>query len=147
MKSFAALYQRLDRSTATLDKRAALVDYFRQAGAHDAAWALYLLSGGKVGGARRKIAASGELRAWIAEQSGLPPWLVEDSYAQVGDLAETLTLLLDDPPHPRLTGPWPNGSNSTCWRSPTNPRRCVARRSSPAGSNCAAANAWYSTSC
>ena len=72
MKAFAALYQRLDRSTATLDKRAALVDYFRQAGAHDAAWALYLLSGGKVGGARRKIAASGELRAWIADASGLP---------------------------------------------------------------------------
>jgi hypothetical protein len=44
----------------------------RQA-AHDAAWALYLLSGGKVGGARRKIAASGELRAWIAEESGCPP--------------------------------------------------------------------------
>ncbi|PZP76742.1 MAG: ATP-dependent DNA ligase, partial [Stenotrophomonas maltophilia] len=92
MKAFAALYQRLDRSTATLDKRAALVDYFRQARAHDAAWALYLLSGGKVGGARRRIAASGELRAWIAEESCLPPWLVEDSYAQVGDLAETLTL-------------------------------------------------------
>ena len=28
MKAFAALYQRLDRSTATLDKRAALIDYF-----------------------------------------------------------------------------------------------------------------------
>jgi DNA ligase-1 len=97
MKAFAALYQRLDRSTATLDKRAALVAYFRDARPHDAAWALYLLSGGKVGGARRKIAASGELRAWISDASGLPPWLVEDSYEQVGDLAETLTLLLDDP--------------------------------------------------
>lgn len=97
MKAFAALYQRLDRSTATLDKRAALVAYFRDARPHDAAWALYLLSGGKVGGARRKIAASGELRAWIAEASSLPAWLVADSYDQVGDLAETLTLLLDDP--------------------------------------------------
>lgn len=97
MKAFAALYQRLDRSTATLDKRAALVAYFRDAQPHDAAWALYLLSGGKVGGARRKIAASGELRAWIAEAAGLPSWLVDDSYDQVGDLAETLTLLLDDP--------------------------------------------------
>ncbi|HAL22401.1 MAG TPA: ATP-dependent DNA ligase [Stenotrophomonas sp.] len=100
MKAFAALYQRLDRSTATLDKRAALVDYFRTAPPRDAAWALYLLSGGKVGGARRKVAASGELRRWITEASGLPAWLVEDSYAQVGDLAETLTLLLDDPATP-----------------------------------------------
>ena len=97
MKAFAALYQRLDRSTATLDKRAALVAYFRDARPHDAAWALYLLSGGKVGGARRRIAASGELRAWIAEAAALPAWLVSDSYDQVGDLAETLTLLLDDP--------------------------------------------------
>jgi DNA ligase-1 len=97
MRAFAALYQRLDRSTATLDKRAALVAYFRAAQPHDAAWALYLLSGGKVGGARQKIASSGELRAWIAEASGLPDWLVADSYDQVGDLAETLTLLLDDP--------------------------------------------------
>lgn len=97
MKAFAALYQRLDRSTATGDKRAALVDYFANAQPHDAAWALYLLSGGKVGGARRKIAGSAELRAWISEESALPPWLVDDSYAQVGDLAETLTLLLDAP--------------------------------------------------
>jgi DNA ligase 1 len=100
MKAFAALYQRLDRSTATLDKRAALVAYFSSSRPHDAAWALYLLSGGKVGGARRKIAASSELRAWVSTESGLPPWLVSDSYDQVGDLAETLTLLLDDPAAP-----------------------------------------------
>ncbi len=97
MKAFADLYQRLDRSTATGDKRAALVDYFHHAPPHDAAWALYLLSGGKVGGARRKIAASGELRSWLSEVTGLPAWLVDDSYEQVGDLAETLTLLLDEP--------------------------------------------------
>ena len=100
MKAFAALYQRLDRSTATGDKRAALIDYFRSAPAHDGAWALYLLSGGKVGGARRRIAGSGELRAWLVEETGLPAWLVEDSYEQVGDLAETLTLLVDEPAVP-----------------------------------------------
>ena len=100
MRRFAALYQRLDRSTATLDKRAALVDYFRDAPPQDAAWALWLLAGGKVGGARARIAASGELRAWIAEESGNPDWLVDASYDQVGDLAETLALLLDDPQTP-----------------------------------------------
>ena len=97
MKRFAALYRTLDRSTATGDKRAALVDYFRDAPAHDAAWALFLLSGGKVTSARQKIAGSAELRAWIADVSDTPAWLVDDSYDQVGDLAETLTLLLDDP--------------------------------------------------
>ena len=100
MRRFAALYERLDRSTGTGDKRAALVDYFRQAPAHDAAWALWLLAGGKVGGTRARIATTGELRSWIAEASGNPDWLVEASHHAVGDLAETLALLLDDPLQP-----------------------------------------------
>lgn len=100
MRAFAALYARLDASTATNDKRAALVDYFAAAPAADAAWAVWLLSGGKVGGARARIAASGELRRWVSQASGLPDWLVEDSYSHVGDLAETLSLLLDEPSAP-----------------------------------------------
>ncbi|MBB1472575.1 ATP-dependent DNA ligase [Luteimonas sp. MC1782] len=98
MRRFAALYERLDRSTGTGDKRRALVDYFRDAPPRDAAWAIWLLAGGKIGGARAKIAGSGELRAWIGAESGTPDWLVEDCHHQVGDLAETLALLLDDPP-------------------------------------------------
>src|SRR5690606_4730490 len=98
MRRFAALYERLDRSTGTTDKRRALVAYFRDAPPRGAAWALWLLAGGKVGGARAKIAGTGELRAWIGEESGTPDWLVEACHHQVGDLAETLALLLDDPP-------------------------------------------------
>ena len=97
MRRFAALYERLDRSTGTADKRRALVDYFRDAPPRDAAWALWLLAGGKIGGARAKIAATGEMRAWIGEETGTPDWLVEACHHQVGDLAETLALLLDDP--------------------------------------------------
>ena len=52
MKAFADLYAQLDASTATGDKRAALVDYFARVPAADASWAVWLLSGGKVGGAR-----------------------------------------------------------------------------------------------
>lgn len=43
MHRFADLYRRLDRSTATLDKRDALLDYFRTAPLRDAAWALSLI--------------------------------------------------------------------------------------------------------
>lgn len=100
MKRFARLYQRLDRSTATLDKRAALVDYFADAPPADAAWALWLLTGHKIGGARAKLAASRELRTWLSEAAGTPEWLVEESYHHVGDLAETLALLLDEPASP-----------------------------------------------
>src|SRR6478672_835244 len=97
MRRFTELFTRLDRSTGTGDKRAALVDYFRDAPPEDAAWALWLLAGGKIGGAKARIASSGELRAWIAQESGNPAWLVDESYDAVGDLAETLALLLDDP--------------------------------------------------
>ncbi|MBB3344993.1 cisplatin damage response ATP-dependent DNA ligase [Luteimonas sp. RC10] len=100
MRRFARLYRELDRSTATLDKRAALVAYFREAPPHDAAWALFLLAGGKVAGAGRRIANTRELREWIGQAASLPDWLVDDSYDQVGDLAETLALLLDDPVAP-----------------------------------------------
>ena len=100
MRRFATLYRELDRSTATLDKRAALVRYFREAPPRDAAWALHLLAGGKVAGARRRIANTRELREWIAAEADLPDWLVDNSYDQVGDLAETLALLLDDPAAP-----------------------------------------------
>ena len=94
MKRFAALYAALDASTGSNDKLDALADYFQSAPAHDAAWALRFLSGGKLA----RIAGAGELRDWIATCSGLPAWLVEESYDHVGDLAETATLLLDDPP-------------------------------------------------
>src|SRR6476659_10201579 len=93
MQRFSALYRELDRSTATSDKRAALVAYFRDAPAEDAAWALWLLAGGKLA----KIANTTELRAWIVAESGLADWLVDECHAHVGDLAETLALLLDDP--------------------------------------------------
>ena len=90
MKAFAALYQALEHSSGTLDKRAAIADYVRQAPRADAAWGLWLLAGNKL----RRIAGSGELRAWCGEVTGLPDWLVDDSYSHVGDLAETLALLL-----------------------------------------------------
>ena len=93
MKRFADLYRELDQSTATGDKRAALVRYFREAPPADAAWAMWLLAGGKLA----RIANTRELREWIVQESGQPDWLVEDSYDHVGDLAETLTLLLGDP--------------------------------------------------
>ncbi|GGZ57912.1 ATP-dependent DNA ligase [Lysobacter xinjiangensis] len=94
MRRFAALYTELDRSTATLDKRAALVTYFRDAPPEDAVWALWLLSGGKLA----KIANTRELREWLSQETGTPEWLFDDCHAHVGDLAETLTLLYDDPP-------------------------------------------------
>ena len=97
MRRFADLFERLDRSTATGDKLAAMVDYLRTAPAGDAAWGLWLMAGGKVGGAKARIASSTELRQWIGEETDTPAWLVDASYDQVGDLAETLALLMPEP--------------------------------------------------
>jgi len=93
VRAFAALFRRLDGQTGSLDKRRALVDYFRAHDGLDAAWALWLLSGGCL----RRIASGAELRRWAAAAGGHPEWLVDDAYAHVGDLAETLTLLVPEP--------------------------------------------------
>ena len=37
------------------------------------------------------------LRQWAAEAAGIPLWMLEECYAQVGDLAETLALVLPPP--------------------------------------------------
>lgn len=92
MKRFAELYRRLDATTKTSIKQAALVDYFREAPPEDAAWALHFLLGKK----GRRAVQSRFLREWTARVSGHPEWLVEECYDAVGDLAETVSLLTPD---------------------------------------------------
>ncbi len=92
MKRFAALYTALDQSTKTTTKVAALEAYFREAPDADRLWTIALLSGRRP---RRGVTTT-QLRDWAAELAGLPPWLFEDSYAVVGDLAETIALVLPE---------------------------------------------------
>ncbi|MES3035811.1 MAG: ATP-dependent DNA ligase [Gemmatimonadota bacterium] len=105
MKAFAALYDAIDRTTATQGKVAALVAYFREASPDDAAWAVSFL----VGRRPKRLVKSGDLRAWAAESAGIPDWLFEESYAQAGDLAETISLLVpesEDPSAPVSLSYW-----------------------------------------
>lgn len=92
MKRFTDLYWRLDATTRTSEKLAALCDYFRAAPPDDAACALGVLSGGR----QLRAVSTTLLRQWAAEATGCPLWLVEECYAHVGDLAETLALILPD---------------------------------------------------
>jgi DNA ligase-1 len=92
MREFAGLYASLDETTATGEKVAALTEYFRSAPPEDAAWAVHFL----VGRRPKRLVGSADLRAWAAEEAGVPDWLFEESHAAVGDLAETITLLLPD---------------------------------------------------
>src|SRR5918997_5265480 len=90
MKRFARLYTALDETTATNEKVAALVEYFASAAPADAAWAVHFL----IGRRPKRLVSSPRLRRWAAEEAGIPAWLFEESYHAVGDLAETITLLL-----------------------------------------------------
>jgi DNA ligase 1 len=93
MKAFADLYSILDETTKTSVKVQALRSYFTSAPPADAAWAVYFLIGRKP----RQVVPSGKLRAWAAEEAGVSDWLFQESYDAVGDIAETIALLLPPP--------------------------------------------------
>ncbi|KWT97977.1 MULTISPECIES: ATP-dependent DNA ligase [unclassified Variovorax] len=93
MKQFAALYRELDASTSNLVKQAALQRYLQAADPEDAAWAVYFLAGGRP----RQLVPTKLLRLLAQQAAGLPEWLFDESYEAVGDLAETLSLLLPPP--------------------------------------------------
>lgn len=93
MKDFAALFAALDTSTRTNDKVDALVRYFLHASDEDAAWAVYFL----IGNRPKQAVPSQRLQAIAAQAAGMPLWLFEESYDTVGDLAETIALILPAP--------------------------------------------------
>lgn len=95
MKAFANLYTKLDATTSSNAKLAALQDYFTTSSPADAAWAVYFLSGGRP----RQLVPTKLLRELTLQASALPEWLFEESYQAVGDLAETMTLLLPESSH------------------------------------------------
>jgi DNA ligase-1 len=90
MKRFAQLFAELDATTSTNAKVEALARYFDEAPPHDAAWAVYFLAGGKP----RQVVPMGTLGALACEVAGVPDWLFGACYEQVGDLAETISLVL-----------------------------------------------------
>lgn len=93
MHLFAHLFTRLDGTNKTLAKLAALEDYFAHARPADAAWAVYFLTGRKI----KRLVKSPHLRAWAAAEAGVSDWLFDESYEVVGDLGETIALLLPQP--------------------------------------------------
>ena len=93
MQQFATLFKALDQTTKTNAKVAALARYFKEAPEDDRLWTIALLSGRRP---KRTLAVS-KLREWAAEVAGVPLWLFEESYPIVGDLAETIALILPEP--------------------------------------------------
>lgn len=89
---FAELVVELSTSTKTNDKLQSLVNYFAIAPDEDKVWVIAIFSGRKP---RRSVSFK-LLRQWCAEITGLADWLFDECHATVGDLAETLALLLPE---------------------------------------------------
>lgn len=90
MKLFAELFLNLDRTNKTNDKVELLKNYFLNASDNDKIWALTLFTG------RRpsfKINST-QMQQWAAAEANIPDWLFRESYNSVGDLGETISLIL-----------------------------------------------------
>ncbi len=92
MKKFAKLVSILGTATKTNEKLEALSHYFATAAEEDRVWVIAIFSGRRP----RRAVTSTLLQTWCAELVQLPAWLFEECYHTVGDLAETIALLLPD---------------------------------------------------
>jgi DNA ligase-1 len=92
VRAFSELFEELDTTTATNLKVASMVRYFRLAPPADAAWAAYILSGHRL----KRFIGPTLLYRWLTEAAALPEWLIEESVAAVGDMAETIALLMQN---------------------------------------------------
>jgi DNA ligase 1 len=93
VRAFARLYAALDETTKTNEKVAALVGYFRATPPEDAVWAIHFLIGRRI----KRLIETRKLVEWAIAEAGVPKWIFGDCYSAVGDLAETIALLLPAP--------------------------------------------------
>lgn len=90
MRNFATLIKTLDSTNKTTLKVAALTEYFKLAQDKDKVWAIAILSHRRP---KRPVNTT-LLRTWASELANIPLWLFEESYHIVGDLAETIALVI-----------------------------------------------------
>lgn len=91
MQHFALLIETLGNTTKTSEKLNALVNYFSVANQQDKIWVLALFTGRRP----KRTITSTLLKNWCAEFCNLPLWLVEECHHTVGDLSETIALLIE----------------------------------------------------
>lgn len=95
MKNFAALCNKLDEASAEDKKLNLLAEYFDSSNPDDSVWAVYFLTGKRI----KQIISAVKLKEWSAELTRIPDWLFDESFKAVGNLVETITLLLPKTPN------------------------------------------------
>lgn len=93
MNRFSQLFLELDETNKTSEKTALIRDYFLEAPPADAAWAVFFLTGRKI----RQLVPRARMAEWTMELASVSPWMFQECYDSVGDLAETMALLLPKP--------------------------------------------------
>ena len=78
------------QTTKTSEKVRALEQFFNTATDSDKLWIIALFTGRRP----KRVIKVSQLRQWACEFTNTPEWLFEESYAIVGDLAETIALLM-----------------------------------------------------
>lgn len=90
MQHFADLIATLNNTTKTNDKRDALVAYFYEVPDEDKLWLVALFTGRRP----KRLVNSTLMKQWCMELAGISPWLFDECYSAVGDLSETISLVL-----------------------------------------------------
>lgn len=90
VKHFSQLFQELEQTTKTNKRIAALKTYFDTAPDEDKLWTVALFTSRRP----RRTVSTTNMRQWAAEESGVSLWLFEEAYHNVGDLAETISLMV-----------------------------------------------------
>ena len=92
MKRFAELIMKLATTTKTTSKLEAIREYFSEANSEDKIWVIALFTGRRP----KRSVNSAMLRESCMKAANLDPWLFEECYHTVGDLAETISLLIPE---------------------------------------------------
>lgn len=90
MQRFSRLVTTLASTTKTNDKRDLLLAFFREAPDPDKLWLIALFTGRRP----KRLVNSTVMKQWCMELTGIQPWLFDESYHLVGDLSESIALLI-----------------------------------------------------
>jgi DNA ligase-1 len=93
MKHFAELINALESTNKTNAKIDGIIDYLERAPDEDKVWFIALFTGKRP----KRNVNTNYMKEWALEITKLPFWLFQESYSSVGDLGETLSLILPQP--------------------------------------------------
>ena len=90
MNGLSELIEQLDGTNSTLQKQRIVKQFFLSLDVSEWVYAVALFTGRRP----KKLITSTQMRQLAVEISGMPVWLFESCYGIVGDLAETISLVV-----------------------------------------------------